>query len=237
MSKIKLFCIPYAGASAVVYSKWKKSLAEFVELYEVELPGRGKRYSEPFSNSIEEVVEDIFKQIKDQLSDGGRYSFFGHSMGSIIVYELVYKIRELLNSNPVHIFFSGRSSPDFKEEDKVMYMLPEDEFKIEIKKFGGMTDEIFENNELAKIFLPILRADYKLIDTYEYLEKDQKLNCNLSVLYGTNDLYIKSDINQWRKFTDKQCNFIGYEGGHFFINPHMERVIKVINDTLSIYKY
>ncbi|PYG89067.1 surfactin synthase thioesterase subunit [Ruminiclostridium sufflavum DSM 19573] len=236
MSRIKLFCVPYAGASSMVYSKWKKGLADFIELQEVELPGRGRRYSSPFCGNIDEAVEDIIKQIESKISDGGKYAFFGHSMGTLIVYELVNRIKEVYDSEPVHIFFSGRNSPDIKVENKVVHTLSDEEFKFELNKFGGIPDQIFENEELAKIFIPILRADYKLIDTYNYAKKKTKLNTDMTVFYGTEDAYIKSDIKSWEKYTTRRCDFIEYEGGHFFINTYMKEIICDINNILASYK-
>lgn len=235
MSRIKLFCVPYAGASAMVYSKWKKGLAEFIELHGIELPGRGRRFSDPYCNSVEEVVEDILKCIKNEVTDGCKYAFFGHSMGTLIVYELTNRIKELCNNSPVHVFFSGRNSPDKKVESKVIHTLPDNEFKYELNKFGGIPKKIFENSELAKVFLPILRADYKLIDTYNYNQVKNKLDSNITILYGTDDSYIKYDIGSWKDFTTKQCEIIPYHGGHFFISDYMKEVIKVINDTLAVY--
>lgn len=43
MKKVKLFCIPYAGGSASIYLRWKKYFKEQVEIYPIELAGRGKR--------------------------------------------------------------------------------------------------------------------------------------------------------------------------------------------------
>ncbi len=235
MSKIKLFCVPYAGSSAMVYSRWKKGLAEFIELHEIELPGRGKRFSDPFCNSIEEVVDDIISKIKDEIADGCQYAFFGHSMGTLIVYELTNRIKELYNSTPVHVFFSGRNSPDKRVEDKVVHTLPDDEFKNELNKFGGIPEKVFENNELANIFIPILRADYKLIDTYNYNDVKKRLQSNITVLYGTNDAYIKYDIGSWENFTTKQSKIIQFQGGHFFISDYMNEVIEIINNTLAVY--
>ena len=64
MEKIKLFCIPYAGGSAGIYSKWNGHISKFIEVCPVELPGRGKRFSEPLCNSIKQMVDDVFKGIR-----------------------------------------------------------------------------------------------------------------------------------------------------------------------------
>ena len=43
---VRLFCFPYAGGAAFAYRGWEKHLPREVELYPVELPGRGSRLRE-----------------------------------------------------------------------------------------------------------------------------------------------------------------------------------------------
>ena len=45
-AKLRLFCLPYAGGSAVIYNNWFKSLPPEVEVCPVQLPGRGSRMLE-----------------------------------------------------------------------------------------------------------------------------------------------------------------------------------------------
>ncbi|MEY8742625.1 thioesterase II family protein [Bacillales bacterium AN1005] len=93
MKKINLFCIPFAGGSAVVYSKWKKNTDSFIQIHEVELPGRGRRMNEPLIDNMEAMVEDIFYSIKNNLTEP--YALFGHSMGGLLTYELCHKIQQV----------------------------------------------------------------------------------------------------------------------------------------------
>ena len=82
-----LFCLPYAGGSEVAYYKWKKYLHPSIELIPIELKGRGKRFNEIFYESLEEAVDDIFENIKDKIINND-YAIYGHSMGSLLSYEL-----------------------------------------------------------------------------------------------------------------------------------------------------
>ena len=112
MKRIRLFCLPYAGGSAMLYTRWKKFLHDSIELYPVELAGRGSRSKEPFYNSVNDAVDDIYNSIEETLDDT-EFAFFGHSMGCVLVYELMYRIKELKNRIPIHAFFSLRKLPFF----------------------------------------------------------------------------------------------------------------------------
>lgn len=81
MKQIKLFTIPYAGGSSVVFQEWKKYFDNEIELIPIELAGRGKRFNNPLYNTLEEAVDDVLKQIQSCLVPGDDYALFGHSMG------------------------------------------------------------------------------------------------------------------------------------------------------------
>ncbi|PEC24139.1 thioesterase [Bacillus thuringiensis] len=229
---MKLFCLPYAGGSAVVYSKWTKKLEDFIELYPVELAGRGKRFNEPFYDSMEDAVNDIFNQIKDHLNQ--TYAFFGHSMGSLLVYELCQKIKKMGYPEPSHIFFSGREAPQTVKDEYTVYDLPDEEFIKYVFHYGGMPESFLENKMLLDIFIPILKADFKIVETYQYIEKDFNLNCDFSILSGEKDQKLDfANLKGWEKFTIGNCTYFTFEGGHFYINEDIENTIACINKQLK----
>lgn len=108
---MKLFCIPHAGGSSAVYYKWKNYFPETINVILIDYKRHGRRFAEKLSDTMEDMVEDLFQKIKKHL-DGEEYCFYGHSMGSIVAYELYYKIKENGFRRPKHIFVSGYASPD-----------------------------------------------------------------------------------------------------------------------------
>ncbi|WP_242837304.1 thioesterase II family protein [Alkaliphilus transvaalensis] len=231
MSKLKLFCFPYAGGSSAIYAKWKKHFNDSIELCPVELAGRGKRYNDKFYDDINEVVEDVFKLIKEDI-EKGEYSLYGHSYGSLISYELAHKINELQLRKPKHIFYSGNGSPHLKES-KMYHTLPDEEFLKKIIELGGTPEELIKEKELLELFLPLLRADFKVNETYQYKERESKLDCDFTVINGKEDQLTLNQITGWSSHTTGKCRFYMMDGGHFFINEKMEDVITIIKHTLD----
>lgn len=66
---IKLLCFPYAGGTSAIYAKWKRYISKDIELCPVELAGRGKRYEAPFYNNLDEVIEDVYNIIEDDIDN------------------------------------------------------------------------------------------------------------------------------------------------------------------------
>jgi surfactin synthase thioesterase subunit len=213
---------------------WKKYLDSRIELKPVELAGRGKRLGHPLYHSAEDAVNDIYDEISGAL-DGTAYAVFGHSMGTLLAYELIRKITGQMHQEPIHVFFSGRFPPFVEGTNIKMSLLPDREFIAKIYELGGTNQEVLNNKELLDLFLPVLRSDYRLVETYKHQSSILKLNCDISVLYGKHDHYVeKKDLLEWQQCTNKSCRFYEFDDGHFFINKHRQDVMDLINNTLFI---
>ncbi|MCC2447387.1 thioesterase domain-containing protein [Bacillus cereus] len=235
MDIVTLFCLPYAGGSASIYHKWRRHLDESIELIPLELSGRGSRIKEPLYNSIENAVEDIYNQIQPFLNKP--FSIFGHSMGSLLAYELSCKIKQKDGIEPVHLFVSGRKAPNCPErspiEKKKIHLLPDDEFVEVVKSLGGTPDGLLDNSEYLDFFKPILRADFRMIETYKYDDRDFKLNCDITVLNGKEDDIAEEELAAWGPFTNGNSKIVEFNGGHFFINHFAEPVVRLINEEIK----
>ncbi|KOP78720.1 hypothetical protein AMS59_10500 [Lysinibacillus sp. FJAT-14745] len=231
---MKLFCIPYSGGSAEIYWKWKKSLYNHVELCPLEIGGRGKRICESLPDRFENVVEDLATAIMDQLESNERYAIFGHSMGSLLAFETYYKLMEKGCHAPCHMFFSGRSAPQSPRDKTSYHLLPDKEFLKVVLSYGGNTEGILGNEELLQLFVPILRADFKISESYEYEEKSKKIASDITVINGNNDRSVANfDINDWRLHAGKKCEIKRVIGGHFFITEDPLYVVDIINHALQ----
>lgn len=230
-----LFCLPYAGGSEGVYSKWKNYLDNSVKLYPIALKGRGRRFYDDFYEDLNEAVDDIFISIKEILNkeNHSEYAIYGHSMGSLLAYELYYKLKSEGMKKPSHIFFSGYGAPNLMKKKEAIHELPDDKFIQKVIELGGTSDEILDNEELLELFIPILRSDFKIINQYKYIDREDKIESNISILNGEkDDIDIKS-ILEWRKLGNKEFNIYNFDGDHFFINNYFEEIIGIINRTLN----
>lgn len=226
-----LFCLPYAGGSEAAYYQWKKYLNEEIELHSVKLKGRGRRIGEKFYDSMEEAVDDIFNSIKELIMTKD-YAIYGHSMGSMLAYELYYKIEKEKLKKPKHMFFSGQAAPGIRVKEDNISSLPDDLFMDKIVALGGTPKEVLENKELLQIIMPILRSDFKMIEEYDYKKKDERISCDITVFNGLQDQYNEIQIEEWRNTTCGNCEIYNFEGGHFFINQKTKEILNIINNTL-----
>lgn len=233
MKKITLFCVPYAGASAMVYKKWEELLHNSIELVPLELAGRGFRYKEPHYNSFDDVINDLSQKIANRIDGHDTFALFGHSMGSTIIYELTYRLKDLINESPKVLFFSGNIAPHVKKQKKMIHLLGEQEFKEEVYRYGITPKEVFEDKTLYQFFMPTLRNDFRINETYQFCKKKMKIDCPISVFYGSEDEKTnKYNMLEWSKHTKFDCSFYKFNGGHFFIHEHYKEIVEIINKSL-----
>ena len=226
-----LFCLPYAGGSEAIYYKWKNYLNSDIQLEPIKLKGRGQRYNENFYENLEEAVDDIFEYIKYKIVDN-EYAILGYSMGSLLAYELYYKIvRENLRI-PEHMFFMAHKAPNINKKNNNIHLLPNDKFIKKIIELGGTPNEVFENKELLELVLPILRNDFKIIENYVFKDKKEKIECNISVFNGKEDDIDLTELLAWKELGNKECKIYNFDGGHFFINNNIKKIINILNETL-----
>lgn len=230
LDKIKLICLPYAGGSARVYSKWVNMLDKSIEVISPELTGREKRYNEPYYENLKEAVEDIYKNIR-LIIDSGPYSLFGHSMGSLLTFELYYKLKEKGHREPEAIFFSGKAAPNIPVKEKV-HLYSEKQILKKISSLGGTPKEVLDNKDILNFYLPIIRADYKIIETYEYKQKNSLISSPCHILYGSEDDIALEELLAWENHTYDIPKFYEICGGHFFIKDQENMVTSLLNQVL-----
>ncbi|MBW7476451.1 alpha/beta fold hydrolase [Paenibacillus oenotherae] len=228
---MKLFCLPYAGSSAVIYEKWKKRLAPSAVCIPMELAGRGTRTREPFYMGMADAAADMLERLKAHM-DGTPYALFGHSMGGMIMYEVCHLIRAQGLQPPAMLFFSGRPAPEVPRREAPSHELPDDEFAQRILDIGATSAELFANQQLRDIFMPILRADFRLIETYKYEDRGP-LPWPITAIAGIDEVWTEAELEAWNGHTSAGCQIVRMEGGHFYLQDNAEPLLMLLQSRLA----
>lgn len=223
---IRLFCFPHAGGRALVYRTWPEKLPREVETYAVELPGHGNRLLEPSYRQLEPLINDLAEELLPYLDK--EFAFFGHSMGAMISFELARHLRVKYGLRPAHLFVSGRRAPHLKDDDPPTYNLPVAELIKELSRLNGTPQEVFESPELMDLMLPVLRADFELVQTYEY-KQGPALDFPLTALGGAQDPEVsRSHLEAWRQYTDSRFSLRLLPGDHFYLRTSEDLLLQFI---------
>lgn len=197
-----------------MYRGWQKWLPG-VDVCLVHLPGRDHRISEPPFTDLYALAAAIADQIDGEADLP--YAFYGHSMGALVSFELTRELYRRGYAGPGHLFVSGQSAPHWCRPKPRIFNLPVDEFIAEVNKFHGTPRELLQNRDLINIFVDVLRADFQLVETYEY-RRGEPLACPISVYGGIEDEHVPvKSCQAWREQTAATCKVKMLKGDHFFV--------------------
>jgi medium-chain acyl-[acyl-carrier-protein] hydrolase len=228
---LRLFCFPYAGGGSAAYRAWPALVPESVEVWAVQLPGREARLAEAPFTELRAMLAAMTPPLLPALDLP--FVFFGHSMGALISFELTRHLRRHVGLRPEHLLVSARRAPQLPAARAPIHALPEQLFKEEILQFTGTPPEVFADEELARIFLPLLRADIALCETYEYEEEDA-LSVPITAFGGTRDEGVESrHLEAWCELTTAPCAVHLFEGGHFYLREAQSALLKKVSSLLT----
>lgn len=211
---LRLFCFPFAGGSGHEFRTWGERLPG-VEVIGVMYPGRGSRYKTPLIDNLDDMVTALENELAGYQDKP--FAFFGHSLGALIAFELTRRLRRLGSAVPQLLCVSACDAPHLLPVPPLIHNLPDDDFLGAIRDFGGTPEAVFEHEELMAMLLPILRADLKVLETYQY-EAEAPLAIPLHVLGGAEDtVVLRENLLAWETYTTARWQAQFFNGGHFYI--------------------
>ena len=171
---------------------------------------------EPFALSLQALAQSIAEAISPLTARP--YAIFGHSMGALLAYEVAVNLSIMGHQQPRRLFISGTRPPFLPRKSPPVADLPDAEFLEHLKELQGTSAKVLGNCDVMQFFLPILRSDFRLCETYQRIEP-HRLQVSLTVLSGEQDQETpEADMRLWQHVTTDAFVFRQYPGGHFFIS-------------------
>ena len=181
------------------------------------LPGRESRLSEAPFREISTLMDALTQELCPWLDRP--YAIFGHSMGALLAFEWARHLRRRKEKPPVSLFLSGRCAPDTEPSPHRLQALPDGEFITELnRRYEGIPSEILRESDLLEFYLPILRADIEVVESYQFKE-ESPLESPMTVFAGVKDPSVTWDqLLAWKRHTNSRFAAQLFPGGHFY--PH-----------------
>jgi medium-chain acyl-[acyl-carrier-protein] hydrolase len=229
---LRLFCFPYAGGGASIFRTWPAMLPAEIEVCAVELPGHESRWVDPPITDVTELVRNLGDILPEQMDVP--VAFFGHSMGALIAFALARDLRRRHQISLKHMFVSGFRAPQLIDPAPLMHKMPESGFLQELQERYGTPDEIQHDPELAELYLPLMRADFALCESFSYSQEDP-FDFPISGFGGIEDRKInREQLLAWREQTRSAFHMRVFPGGHFYLNGSSQPLLlRVLGQQLS----
>ncbi|MEK7327028.1 MAG: thioesterase domain-containing protein [Chloroflexota bacterium] len=231
-ARLRLFCFPHAGGGVAVFRGWAQALPPEIEACYVQLPGRDSRLREQLHDRLLPLADVVAETLLPRLDKP--FAFFGHSMGALLSFELARKLRRHHGLNPVHLIVSGRRAAHLPDPAPPIHQLSEAGFVAAIRRrYDGLSDAVLREPELMQIFLPILRADLAMVETY-VCQPEDPLACPISAFGGLQDVNVSREVlDAWRVQTRGAFTLEMFPGNHFFLQSDQALLLPVVSRELE----
>ena len=229
---IALFCFPYAGGDTWIFREWARHLAPRVGACAMKLPGRGDRLRDKPATNLRALAQTMANAVTDELHVP--YAVFGHSMGALLAFEFALALAASNIGPPSRLIVSAARAPSRLSVDVPLHILPDDEFLEAVQRRYAHPSLTSIDAELLQIFLPALRADMEMYETYR-CHPGAVLSCPISVFTGSAQTVPASAFAAWSDHTSLPIQHETFPGGHFFIHDSEMAVIETVRRLLNVH--
>ena len=249
---LKIICFPPNGGGPTSFSSWPYHLNHHgIQLLYVQMPGWEGREREPPLTTLEEMTQSLAEGLIPMISDGIPFVFFGHSMGSLLAFEVSHA---LLTQGyyPQHLFLSSWYAPTntYPHPDELhvpkqvfqklgqMLGMNVTKFKQVMKQenvnFSFLDDAVLSNTILMSRMLPAVEVALRIADSYK-LTHEMKVLCGITTFGGESDPFVRPDLlDDWQlqlEDPDSFHKFI-FPGKHMYFLENAGAVLHKVKQVL-----
>jgi surfactin synthase thioesterase subunit len=217
---------PHAGGAAAAYRPLATSMAaRGVDAYVVQYPQRADRLTHPAAETVEALAAGLF-----EVGDWDRVGpvrLFGHCMGAVVAFEFA-RIAEHHGVDVRELWVSASQAPATVAASP---RLPtaDREVLADMVDLGGTDPRLLADEDFVELLVRAVRADYEAFNRYS-CASDVRISADIHTLGGSHDHRVDRDMLQrWETHTEKGFTLLMFDGGHFYINDHINAVAELVN--------
>lgn len=231
-ARYRVLLLPHAGGSASFFRPWCAAFGPEVEAVAIQYPGRENRLQEPLVDNMAELVSQLAQGLRP-LCDKP-YLLFGHSMGGAVAYQLYLALAAQQLPLPRQLVISASEGPGCQPVGN-WHQQPDELLLAELSRLNGTNICFSSFPELAELVLPLLRNDYRLIETYQPDLTQAPIDCDLTVMLGNSDQELSlQDALAWQTVTRRAFAVRHFAGDHFYLRQQFPAMISELSALLGV---
>lgn len=231
---MRLYCLTHSGGAARIFRGWRPYLRRGVTLHPLDRAGLGERTGQPPYRTFADAVSDLVARLAGAARDEP-YTIYGHSLGGLLGYEALGPLAALGAPLPRWLFVGGCRPPHLGRRHPMIHNLPDREFLTALGRLGGVPPELLADDQAVAYYAPLIRADHRIYETYQFRAPARKPAVSLVAFVGTADPVTSPE--ETRHWTDLVAGPVhGHTlagAGHFPVEDRTVEIVEVINRALG----
>lgn len=227
--RARLVCMPHAGGSASFFRSWREPLPPDLDLLAVQYPGREDRFGEACATDLGALADATAHALRDY-ADRPLF-LFGHSLGASLAYEVALRLES--DGRPLRRVFVSAHPPPHRQRVSDLYRQDDDALIDDVRRLAGGSAGLLEEPEARAMFLPMLRADYRIIETYRRAEPPP-LRAPIEVLLPLHDSeFSRDEAQDWQALSGAPVVVHEFDGGHFYLQQQAAALVRRLLPSLT----
>lgn len=211
----QLVCFPYLGGHSQSFQSLVAHLPD-TDIWAFTPPGHGLNTQAPLEQ-MHQLIELYTRELLAVIQPGSM--LFGHSLGGITAYFVAHRLYQEIPdvARTLRLVLSACNTPiecGMQDYDRMS-----DENLIDhLFSYDGLPQELMHEKELLYYFLPVIRADFRMLESAATLEYEP-LSLPVLYLWGERDRTVSlQSALKWGRYLDTPMKFQTIrEGTHMFM--------------------
>jgi surfactin synthase thioesterase subunit len=230
---VRLYCLPHAGGAASAFRAWIGRL-HGVAVRPLQPPGRETRKRDTAHTDIAALAAELADVVLADAEDQP-YAVYGHSLGALVGFELLHRIRRIGGRPPTHFLLSACRAPHLFAPDALTTAdrdMSQERIVAWLRSLGGTPESFLSDPRVLAMILPPVRADLSVMLSYRY-EPLPPLDVPITSVAATDDPRANPEaMGAWRDQTVGRFELHTLSGGHFAVFEQAEATLEIVRRAL-----
>ncbi|MCV7194770.1 thioesterase II family protein [Mycolicibacterium brumae] len=216
---------PHAGGAATALRPLATALStQGADTFVMQYPQRADRLADPAPETLEALADELFAAADWRRA--GALRLFGHCMGALVAFEFARRAES--QGIPVPEVWVSAGQAPWTVAGSPPAPLADHEVLADMVDLDGTDPRLLADPDFVELLLMAVRADYSAFNNYS-CDRNVRIGADVHALGGSDDHRISEDmLRGWEFHTDGAFTCTLFDGGHFYINDHIDTVAELI---------